>query len=186
MPTSPLSDEALVRQIKANGTDPNLLGVLLERHQDAVVRACYHHVKDHDAAQDLAQEVFLRVITRIQEFKQQCTFDTWLHSIVHNRCVDHLRRDKRALHQDISERIADRLADELDDEEVLDPDALLGMVEVIGGETKFLLLLKYQEGWSARQIAQATGLEESVIKMRLHRAKTRLRALLTPKEAKRR
>ncbi len=52
------------------------------------------------------------------------------------------------------------------------------MMEEISGEAKWLLLLKYQEGYSVRQMQQATGLSESVIKMRLHRAKTKLQQQL--------
>ncbi len=110
MPTSSLSDEALVQQIKATA-DPALLGALVQRYQTTVVQACYRYVKDHDTAQDLSQEVFLRVLIKIHSFDGKASFSTWLHTIINNRCVDHLRRDKRALHQDISERIITTLTD---------------------------------------------------------------------------
>ena len=178
MPTSPLSDEALVQQIKTTA-DPALLGILVQRYQTTVVQACYRYVKDHDTAQDLSQEVFLRVLIKIHSFDGKAAFSTWLHTIVDNRCIDHLRKDKRALHQDISERIIATLADELEDEsEKLTLEKLLAMMEQISGEAKLLLLLKYQEGYSVRQMQQATGLSEAVIKMRLHRAKTKLRQQL--------
>ena len=179
MPTSPLSDEALVQQIK-EGADPRALGILLQRHQATVVQACHRLVKDRDTAQDLSQEVFMRVVIRIEEFNGRSSFSTWLHSIVQNRCVDHLRRTKRPMLQDLSRRIIDTLAEELEDEaEKLTLEQVLTLLEEVDGQDKYLLLLKYEQGFTAQEIRQATGLSEGTIKMRLHRAKARLRKLLS-------
>lgn len=174
MPSS-LSDEALVQQHKTT-QNPAPMAELLQRHQPAVVRACYRYVKDHDTAQDLSQEVFMRVLTRIGEFNGQSTFTTWLHSIVRNRCVDHLRRDKRKMHREISAQIRETLAEEItpDEEEPLTVEMLATWLEQLSGEDKWLLIMKYQQGWTVKQIQQVLGVSEGVIKTRLHRAKAKL------------
>lgn len=175
MPPSSLSDEALVRHIKASA-DARLSGELVNRHRAAVVQACYRYVKDHDNAQDLTQEVFMRVFSRIQEFNEQSTFTTWLHTIVHNRCVDHLRRDKRKMHRDISKHIMETLAEEMDTDEAekLTIEMLAAWLDRLSGEDKWLLTMKYQQRWTLKQIQEVLNVSESVIKSRLHRAKVKL------------
>lgn len=178
MPTSSLSNEALVRHIKAS-SDARLSGELVNHHRAAVVQACYRYVKDHDTAQYLTQEVFMRVFSRIQEFNEQCAFSTWLHTIVHNRCVDHLRKDKQKMHREISKHIMETLAEEMDTDEsnVLTIDMLEVWLDRLSGEDKWLLTMKYQQRWTIKQIEQVLNVSESVIKTRLHRAKAKLKKI---------
>ena len=181
MARSTLTDEAIVHQYQATA-DPSLIAELVYRHQANVIRRCRDYVKDHDTVKDLSQEVFLCVLIKLEGFRGEASFATWLQVIVRNRCVDHLRRDKTALYQNLTKRIAESLAEEMaredEDEDALPtPEVLHQLMEQISGEDKFLLLAKYREGWSVKEIEQVTGLSASTIKTRLHRIKARLRKL---------
>ena len=156
------------------------IGPTISVPKTSVIRRCQRYIKDQDAAQDVSQEVFLRVLLKIPGFKGNASFATWLHTIIHNRCIDHIRKDKKAMDLEISEHIAESLQEEWDTDAAEEPtvEILETLMEQISGAEKYLLLLKYKEGWSTRQIQQATGLPESIIKNRLYRTKQKLRKLL--------
>ena len=178
MPHATLSDEALAQQYKAN-QDPNLINELLRRHQAQVVRACKQFVKDYDTAQDIAQEVFLRVLDKIHTFEGKSSFATWLHTIVERRCLDHLKGDKKKMHREISERIIDTLAEEWEDElEKLTVEKLEIWMKKLSGKEKRLVTMKYQENWSIKAIAESFGTSEGTIKTSLQRIKEKLKKMM--------
>ena len=178
MPRSALSDEALAFQFR-DTADPALFAELMQRHQANVIRQCQHYVRDYATAQDLSQEVFMRVHTKIHTFQGKSSYTTWQHTIVERRCLDHLKNDKTKMNQEISERIIATLAEEWEDEsDKLTIEILQELMKKISGEDKHLLTKKYQENWSVKEIKQALGLSESVIKTRLHRIKAKLHKLL--------
>ncbi len=183
MDLSSLSDEALIVQIRQHAPenyDPTLLSILFERHRERVVRTCCYYLKDRDAADDIAQEVWIRVLTRLHQFRTEASFIPWLLGIVHNRCQSHIRQSKRALHREISQKIVDSLEDELDTENINKPtvEILEDLMENISGEEKLLLSLKYQQGWSIKTIAQSLGLSEDTVKKRLSRTRAKVEKLL--------
>ncbi len=179
-----LSDEVLVTHYRQEGRDPRdhkLLAELVRRHETLVISACARHVKDRETARDVAQEVWIRVLTKLDQFQpEKGTFENWLFIIVRNRCHDHLRRDKRHLDEEISRNIVDRLEDELDTEGVVKPtvEILQELMERISGEEKRLLSLRYEQGYSTKEIQHVMGLSESCVKTRVARARHKLQQLL--------
>ncbi len=104
----------------------------------------------------------------------------WLQTIVRNRCVDHLRQDKHALDQELSENIAAPWEEELDTEAVSVPTEALvyQLLNKLKGGDKYLLLLCYHEGYSTKQLAEALLVSETVVRKRLQRARDRMQVLL--------
>ncbi len=145
MNLSHLTDQELIDRLRQQ-MEPRLLNELLTRHQKPIVQGCYRHLKNHDEAQDVAQEVMIRNMTKLPSFRGDGTFTAWRDKIIYNRCADHLKQDKGLLHQEISEKIIDSLADELDadNEEIPTVEELSELMEQISGEAKRILLLKYE------------------------------------------
>ncbi len=179
-----LSDEALVTHYRQEGRDPRdpkLLAELVRRHETRVISACALHVKDRETARDLAQEVWIRVFTKLDQFRpERAAFVGWLFIIVRNRCHDHRRRDKHHLHEEISRKIVDRLEDDLDTEGVVKPtvEILRELMELISGEEKRLLSLRYDQGYSIKEVQHIMGLSEPCVKTRVARARHKLQQLL--------
>ncbi len=173
------SDETLATKLKENPTAV-LFSELFNRYQQKVILQCRQHVKDEETAKDLSQEVFLRLLTKTSTYNANYPFASWLRVIVHNRCVDHLQKNKSALHQEISEKIVDSFAGEVVAEEAQQPTAeiLEVLMEKISGQDKMILLIKYKEHWSIRQISEALNISESAVKMRLCRSKEKLQKSL--------
>ena len=177
-----LGDEALVahfRQDSAEEANPKLLAELVRRFQEEIIKECYRYVKDREEAQDVSQEVWIRVITKLPQYDSAQRFRPWLFTIVKNRCLDHLRQNKKLLHQEISLKIVDSLQEEMEAEDSIRPtiELLEELMEKISGQGKLVLLLKHYRGWSNKEIQVSLTLSESTVKMRLARSCEKIRQL---------
>ena len=179
MDFSTLSDADLLNEFRQSN-DPQPFTELVRRHETKVIKRCYQRLGDKNEAQDVSQEVFLRLLTKAHTYRSNLPFEPWLNTIVNNRCRDHLKQDKAELHQEISDKIVDTLEEEIDTEDITRPtvEILQELLEQVSGEAKLILLMKYERGWSVKAIQESLGIEESAVKQRLKRSRDKLRRLL--------
>ena len=173
-----LSDERVLHQFKQH-QDHSAFSVLVERHRRYIVKRCYAHLRDEDDAEDVAQEVLIRLFTRAETYDSSAPFMPWLNTIIRNRCVDHINGDKRDLHQEISQKIEEMVEEAYDTDEVEKPtvEILEELLEQVGGDEKLLIWLKYRQGWTTQEIQQALSLKENTVKSKLKRSREKLQKL---------
>ncbi len=181
-----LSDEELVEQIVASN-DPLLFEKLYDRYAKMVYNKCYGFAKSDDEAQDLTQDVFLQLFIKLRTFKGKSKFSTWLYSFTYNFCVNYINRNKQRKIQDQSVQVEEteyKLTEDVPDESLYEmkADRLKKALEIISVEDKSLLLLKYQDGASIKDLVTLMDLGESAVKMRLKRAKERLLEIYNTQE----
>ncbi|MHA7099421.1 RNA polymerase sigma factor [Roseivirga pacifica] len=182
--TSSLSDEELIQFIQ-NGGPERYFSVLADRHQAYVLRKCKGFVKSDDEAEDLSQEVFIKVFMQLKSFRSEAKFKTWLYTIIYHTCLDYLRKRKKSTHDIISEKLAEEIAEVIDTDEVdqeLLLQALEQLLEKITPEEKLLLMLKYKEKQPLQAIVATLKLSESAVKMRLKRAREKVNKLYTAQQ----
>ena len=173
-----LNDTALVRQIvKSNNTA--LFAILYDRYAKVVYNKCYGFAKSQAEAEDLTQDVFLMLFVKLGSFKGRSKFSTWLYSFTYNFCVNYVNRNKQRKISDKSNSISDqeqRIVSEVGDGELykMKSERLEKALRFITAEEKKLLLLKYQDEVSIKEIAKLLDVGESAVKMRLKRAKSSL------------
>src|SRR4029453_15374310 len=85
-----MPDSALIT--RAAGGDPAAFQALVERHRSMVYRVAYQFAGNHHDAEDIAQEVFIKVYRSLERFRQDPHLPSWLYRIVMNACIDHRRR----------------------------------------------------------------------------------------------
>lgn len=157
-----------------------------ERYFPAVLRYVRSRVGDEQTAEDLAIETFVRAQRAWPGFERRSAVTTWLIGIARHVVADYRRRPDR---QEVS---FDRMAEEVVDERAISPeDAALRNAELVllgralerltDGEQE-LLALRYAAGLSLGAIASLLDVREMTVRVRLHRARVRLRALLTALE----
>jgi len=173
------TDEELVRFLQEGGPQ-RYFSILADRHHDYVLKKCKSYVKNDDEAEDLSQEVFIKVFMQLKSFRSEAKFKTWLYTIIYHTCVDYLRKKKKNTHQVISDKLSAEFedvieADEVDKESL--HNALEQLLEQITPEEKLLLLLKYKEKQSLDAITASMNISESAAKMRLLRAKEKVNKL---------
>ncbi len=173
------SDEDLVREILRDGKS-DLFGVLYDRYANKVYGKCLSFFQDRDQAQDMVQEILVKAYSRLAAFRLESRFSTWLYAITYNYCVEQYRKNQRYPHQPVEDDLVEP-ADEAREESALlalQVDQLKYALEQIAPEDKALLLMKYQDDMSIKDIMEQMGLQESAVKMRLSRARNRVKEVV--------
>lgn len=158
---------------------------LMHRYAGAVHNLAYRMLGNSQDAEDASQEIFLRAYTRLSSFDRERRFSTWLLSIGSNYCIDRLRRrrfawmtlDDVAFSLPSTERGPERNA-LLREQQAMVQRALMRLPD----NYRLVTVLRYWQDMSYDEIAQATGLTESAIKTRLHRARHMLAEALGSEE----
>lgn len=178
-----LSDEEIVSAITQKG-ETDLFGILYNRYSDKVYRKCLTFVRDKDVAQDMVQDVLLKVFTQLSKFKGNSRFSTWLYAVTYNFCVEYYRKNNRYTTVDIQEGPDYSESDDSDEKELLAARAhqLNQALDQIPPEEKMILLSKYQDGASIKELMVQLDISESAVKMRLSRARKRIKHLIDEAE----
>ncbi|NMH88675.1 RNA polymerase sigma factor [Flavivirga algicola] len=173
-----LSDEDLVKGIvKDNNT--LLFEILYDRYAMLVYNKCFGFAKDQDEAQDLTQDVFLKLFVKLGSFKGKSKFSTWLYAFTYNHCVNYVTRNtaKKFEKQSVDYKDIENLSEDYDDDYSfidMKVDKLKIALDLISPDEKMILLLKYQDFLSIKDIESVLGIGESAVKMRIKRAKDKL------------
>ncbi|TNJ42892.1 sigma-70 family RNA polymerase sigma factor [Tamlana fucoidanivorans] len=177
-----LSDEDLVDAIvKTNNT--LLFEILYDRYADVVYNKCFSFSKHLDEAKDLTQDVFLKLFVKLSSFKGKSKFSTWLYAFTYNHCVNYVTRNSAKKIEKQSVQIEDIKNLSLTDQKeefsflAMRVDKLKLALELISPEEKMILLLKYQDLLSIKEIESVLGIGESAVKMRIKRAKDKLKTV---------
>jgi RNA polymerase sigma factor (sigma-70 family) len=91
---SDISDEELVTEY-IRTQNMRYFDVLYNRYSGKVLAKCITFLKDSEAAKDLMQDIFMKVLLNISSFKHKAKFSTWLYTITYNTCIDETRRLKK-------------------------------------------------------------------------------------------
>lgn len=181
--------------LRVRSGDQSSFALLLEKHRNPVVHFLYRMVQNQAVAEELAQEVFLRVYRSRESYEPTAKFTTWLYRITTHLALNYVR-DKRhdKLHDSLDEQMDDsaprQLADRVPNvEEGMVRDSALAeiraAIEALPEKQRSAVLMhKYQE-MDYAQIAGALGCSESAVKSLLFRAYETLRNRLkqfAPKE----
>lgn len=134
-------------------------------------------------SEDLFQEVFLRVFKGIKSFRAEARLSTWIGSVAHHVCVDHLRKKKRISSVAIVE--ADFLpfinvaSDWKNDENSDINHLLLSAIAKLPADYRTVIVLYHLDEHSYREIADITGMPEGTVKSYISRGRSQLREMLT-------
>ena len=167
-----LNDEEVIR--KYLNTKPNdCFETLYNRYVGKVYNRCLSMTKDTEKAQDFTHDIFIRMFARLDRFEERSTFSTWLYSISYNYCVDQLRVSKRLTTTELDSNIDNEDAERAE----YSLQLLAQAMNSIAPQEALILRMKYQEGLDVQQIAATLSLKNSAVKMRLKRARDRVRDL---------
>jgi RNA polymerase sigma-70 factor (ECF subfamily) len=152
---------------------------IVENYQRPVYNLCYRMLGEPEAAEDAAQEVFLRVYRNLWRYNPERPFGTWLMSIAAHYCIDRLRRRKMTLFS-----MDEEDAIELPDLGAPDPERetvkneerqrLHRLLQSLDPLDRAALTLRYWNDCSEAEIAETLSLTVSAVKSRLHRARRAL------------
>ncbi len=170
-----LKDDEIISRMRAENSS-KYFEILYNRYHQKVLDKCYSLVKNRKLAEELATDIFSKVYEKLPSFRQLSSFSSWLYSITYNHCIDYLREKKNMHYPNwANENNLPEIIDETEEPiEDINYENLLLILEMVHPEEKALLLMKYQDELSLKQIGQALRISEDAVKMRLKRARTRV------------
>jgi RNA polymerase sigma-70 factor (ECF subfamily) len=170
-------DGLLVARVRDGDIDA--LGKLYERYKTKVYRTATAITHDERMAEDILQEVFLRVNRYADSFDQAQPFEPWLYRITVNLSYSWTNRAKRWVHffQDAIERL--KASSRRDPERVAEDreqlELLRRAIDRLPDSHRVVVILYYLEGLSVSKVAYALGVPEGTVKSRLYYAREKLR-----------
>ncbi|HZP60291.1 MAG TPA: RNA polymerase sigma factor [Opitutaceae bacterium] len=160
---------------------------LVDHLYPLVIRIVRAHLPRRVSEEDLAQEIFLKMFTRVEQYKGNVPFTHWVSRIAVTTCIDQLRAQKRRPEfrwADLSENEAEVLDNVLTSERDVAPDDALAAHELVHKlldqlkpEDRMVVQMLDLEQRSIAEISQLTGWNQSLVKVRAFRARGKLKKL---------
>lgn len=171
------TDEQLAAEAVREGSDGPAFGELIGRLREPVWRICFRLMgHEHDAA-DAAQEVFVRLFFNRDKFAGRSKYTTWAHSVAVRTCLA-LRRARGRRQRRVgsaSDEMIDHEAAHESPTAAADQLDLAVMLDLLDENDRALLVLKYAENYSHEELAEMFEISVSACKMRISRARERLK-----------
>lgn len=175
-----LSDVVLVVRVKDG--DRRALEALVERHAPRVRRLAAYLLDDPQDAEDAAQEALAKVLTRIDQFRGESRFATWLYSLVANTCRDLGERQRRRRHQPLE--AAPELTSAVSPHELAlqreQRRTLAREMDGLSHDQRNVMVMKDVLSLSYEEIAQVLAMPVGTVKCHAHRGRARMRRALEP------
>jgi RNA polymerase sigma-70 factor (ECF subfamily) len=164
---------------RAQRGDERAFALIVRAYETPVFNYVYRIVGDRALAEDLTQEVFLRVFQSLPRFSLRCKFTTWLFQVTKNRVLDELRARERRPHPVVTIEDAPRL-------EIVDPpverletiEAVWRAVRELNPDLKMALLLRDVAGLPYSEIADALEITLATVKWRIFKAREEVQQAL--------
>ena len=176
------SDAELIE--RCLGKDNAAWELVVTRYRRKVFHIAYKFTGKHDEAEDLQQEIFLKVFRALDKFHRDADFSTWLSSVARNYCIDHYRASKREKEVVVEDALAYDLAPAssgnpyraLEDQ---DRRSLVrrGLGQ-LPGKLREAVILRDLQGLSYQEMALRLALPEGTVKSRINRGREELARLL--------
>lgn len=183
--------EALVKKrinqvLKGN---QNAFGEIVDLYKNQVFQICLRLLGNRHEAEDLAQEAFVRAFVNIQSFNLKMKFSTWLYRIATNLCIDRLRKKKPDYHLDAevagtegldlySQIAAGIMMPEEELESLELQESIQAVISKLPEKYRSVIVLKYIEELSLKEISEILDLPVGTVKTRIHRGREALRKQL--------
>ncbi len=174
-----LNDTEIISKVLSG--DHQAYAGLVNRYQNYVFTLALRMVKNREDAEEVAQDIFIKAYKYLAEFRGASKFSSWLYTIVNNTCISFLRKKRLDVHSLDNEKVFE-LADNQDSglrSNMIEQKSRIAMVNqainLLNPDDATIITLFYKGEQTLDEIAQALGLETNTAKVRLHRARTRLK-----------
>ena len=175
-----VTDEQLIDWV-AKG-DASCLGTLFERHHKAVYRYCLQITHNAAQAEDLTQDVFLRLLKRSASFAGRGSFKAWMFNIARNVALDYLRKAKRRDETELDEAMDGMIENRSAEQGASGKQGMAALTRALAklpAELREVIWLGRFEFDSYEELGAALGCKAATARVRMHRAMQRLNAEFT-------
>lgn len=178
------ADQDLVARCRAG--DREAFAELVRKYQNRILTLATRMLDNRSEAEDVAQDIFIKVFQSLHDFRGASRFSTWLYRVTVNHCLNYIRRRTRQQQT----LVGAESSEWMQESPASNPHKRLeqkerwvlvqAKLQVLSPEHRTIILLRDFEGLSYEEIADVLQLETGTVKSRLHRARMELKALLEP------
>jgi len=163
--------------------DKEAFGKLVEKYKRSIYTFAYQMTHNHEDADDLSQEAFIRAYENLNKFEPGTNFKAWLFRILRNLCIDHLRHTNRFSSESIENTQEQLLTTHNPgpEEKLLISELrqkIFGAIDSLPESQKTVVICREMQGLSHREIAEITQTPEKTVRWRLHQARKKLQKML--------
>jgi RNA polymerase sigma-70 factor (ECF subfamily) len=158
-----------------------LFAELVNRYQNFVFTIALKYTPIREDAEEIAQDAFVKAYRALKDFRGESKFSTWLYTIVNSTSITFLRKKKLAVHSLDNEHVFEMADSQQSGAEanVVEQKSKVAMVskaiQLLSPDDAKLITLFYKAEQSLEEIAKILGIETNTVKVKLHRARQRLR-----------
>jgi RNA polymerase sigma-70 factor, ECF subfamily len=164
---------------RARDMDAGAWDELYTAHHPAIFRYLYVRTRDANVASELAADVFVQAVQGIQRYRYKgVAFRAWLFRIARNLVADHHRKRKQATTKSLNEEVSECVSQGNFADDLVDRRTLLTTLGKLTPEQQEVVALRFFEGLSLAEVAEATGRRTGAVKALQHRALQRMRTIL--------
>lgn len=183
-----MEEREFVRKLKAK--DEGAYRELIKKFGSKMFRLIFHLTKNREETEEIMQEVFLKILRNIQNFREESLFSTWLFRITVNTALSYIKKKKRRGRErllselkreegekiDLEDREAEKTEERVEEEER--KKMVRKALESLPPAYRIALILKDIEGMPVQQVAEVLGLTEGGAKVKIHRGRLLLKKAL--------
>jgi len=174
-----LNDNEIISKVLTG--DQQAYAGLVNRYQNYVFTLTLRMIKNREDAEEVAQDIFIKAYRSLPNFRGDSKFSTWLYTIVNTTCITFLRKKKLDVHSLDDEKHFE-VADNIDSgmranhvEQKSRATMVRSAISLLNPDDAEVITLFYKAEQSLDEIATVLGIEVNTAKVRLHRARTRLK-----------
>jgi RNA polymerase sigma-70 factor (ECF subfamily) len=174
-----LNDNELISKVLSG--DQQAYAGLVSRYQNYVFTLALRFTKNREDAEEVSQDIFIKAYRALSDFRGASKFSTWLYTIVNTTCITFLRKKRLEVQSLDNEKIFE-VADNQDSgmrANLVEQKSRISMVnqaiKMLSTDDAEVITLFYKGEQTLDEIAQILGIETNTAKVRLHRARTRLK-----------
>lgn len=154
---------------------------LVKRYQNFVFTICLRYTSNREDAEEIAQDIFVKAYRYLADFRGDAKFSTWLYTIVNTSCITFLRKKKLAVHSLDDKRVFS-VADNIDGgmranqvEQKSRVAIVNNAIGLLSADDAKVITLFYKGEQTLEEIGTILGMEPNTVKVKLHRARVRLK-----------
>jgi len=174
-----LNDSEIIGKVLSG--DQQAYALLVDRYQNYVFTLVLRFTKNREDAEEVSQDIFIKAYRSLSDFRGAAKFSTWLYTIVNNTCISFLRKKKLEVHSLDNEKVFE-VADNQESgmrANMIEQKSRIAMVNkaiaLLSTDDAEIITLFYKGEQTLEEISNILGLETNTAKVRLHRARARLK-----------
>lgn len=173
------NDNEIINRVLAG--DQQAYAQLVTRYKSFVFTLAFRFTKNREDAEEVAQDIFIKAYRALADFRGASKFSTWLYTIVNTTCITFLRKKRLEVHSLDNDKIFE-IADSQDSglrANLVEQKSRVSMVnkaiDLLSADDSTIITLFYKAEQTLEEISLALGIDPNTAKVRLHRARTRLK-----------